>query len=94
MSTHVLPVLFRFLLQCIVSNSHPRFSFFDLTSADADIVCARAKNHYDPGGSLDLSESATQTVDSDRADVTLEAFKTGFKQVHQYHRMRMYFSVG
>lgn len=58
----------------------------------ADIVCARAKNHYDPGGSLDLSESATQTVDSDRADATLEAFKAGFKQVHQYHRMRMYFS--
>lgn len=58
----------------------------------ADIVCARAKNHYDPEGNLDLSESATGTVDSDRRDATLEAFKKGFKQVHQYHRMRMYFS--
>jgi eukaryotic translation initiation factor 2C len=58
----------------------------------ADLVCGRAKNHYDPEGTLDFSESATQTVDSGQADATLEAFKTGFKQVHQYHRMRMYFS--
>ncbi|KAG6814757.1 hypothetical protein H0H93_012356, partial [Arthromyces matolae] len=32
-----------------------------LVCPDADIVCSRAKHHYDPRESLDLSETATIT---------------------------------
>jgi len=56
----------------------------------ADIVCSRAKNHYDPTGSLDLSESATQT--GSQADTTLQAFKTGYKPLHENMSRVMYFS--
>ncbi|KAF8061822.1 argonaute-like protein [Lyophyllum atratum] len=56
----------------------------------ADIVCSRAKNHYDPTGSLDLSESATQT--GSQADVTLQSFKTGYKPLHDNMSKVMYFS--
>ncbi|CCM03176.1 uncharacterized protein FIBRA_05298 [Fibroporia radiculosa] len=48
----------------------------------ADIVCARAKNHYDPSGGLDFSDSATQ-VDQQAADKNLEVFKRGFKPLHK-----------
>jgi eukaryotic translation initiation factor 2C len=57
----------------------------------ADIVCARAKNHYDPQGTLDFSESATQT-DVAQANTTLEAFKRGFKPLHRNMSTVMYFS--
>ncbi|KAL6309673.1 argonaute-like protein [Sparassis latifolia] len=55
----------------------------------ADIVCARAKNHYDPNGGLDLSESGTHTGDADRQ---LQAFKAGFKPLHKNMAFVMYFS--
>ena len=67
-------------------------STFDLTNAvipDADIVCSRAKNHYDPQGSFDFSDSATQ---ADDATTTLENFKRGFKPLHQKMATVMYFS--
>ena len=59
---------------------------------DADIVCARAKNHYDPSGSqADLSESATR-LDSTDAQRQLEAFKANFKPLNDRTRRVMDFS--
>ncbi|KAI0696653.1 argonaute-like protein [Cerioporus squamosus] len=58
----------------------------------ADIVCARAKLHYVPGGDQgDLSESATQ-LSSTEADRQMETFRSGFKAVHAQTRFLMYFS--
>ena len=63
-----------------------------LHTADADIVCARAKLHYVPGGDQgDLSESATQ-LSSTEADRQMESFRAGFKKVHDRTRFLMYFS--
>ncbi|PBL02679.1 argonaute-like protein [Armillaria gallica] len=55
----------------------------------ADIVCSRAKNHYDPSGSVDYSESG----DGSKADESLDAFKRGFKPLHAAQSKLMYFSV-
>ncbi|KAF7332070.1 Argonaute-like protein [Mycena kentingensis (nom. inval.)] len=57
----------------------------------ADIVCARAKNHYDPQGTVDFSDSMTQVDDTQIAS-SLEAFKRGFKPLHQSQSTLMYFS--
>lgn len=57
----------------------------------ADIVCSRAKNHYDPQGTLDFSDSATQ-LDSGQATTALEAYKRGFRPLHQNMTTVMYFS--
>ncbi|TFK24647.1 eukaryotic translation initiation factor 2C, partial [Coprinopsis marcescibilis] len=57
----------------------------------ADIVCARAKTHYDPTGRHMLSDSATQT--SQAAANLLENFKRNFKPLSKYAEMNMYFSV-
>ncbi|KAF8076456.1 argonaute-like protein [Lyophyllum atratum] len=59
----------------------------------ADIVCSRAKNHYDPQGRLDFSDSATQAEGS-QAENSLEAFRRGFKPLHKKQHTLMYFSVG
>lgn len=59
---------------------------------DADIVCSRAKNHYDPHGTVDFSDSATQ-VDSAQAGDSLDAFRRGFKPLHKAQSTLMYFSV-
>lgn len=58
---------------------------------DADIVCSRAKNHYDPRGTVDFSDSATQ-ADTSQAEGALEAFKRGFKPLHANMQSVMYFS--
>jgi eukaryotic translation initiation factor 2C len=57
----------------------------------ADIVCSRAKNHYDPQGTVDFSDSATQ-LDSGQALTTLEAYKRNFRPLHQNMSTVMYFS--
>jgi len=57
----------------------------------ADIVCSRAKNHYDPQGTVDFSDSATQ-VDSAQAGDSLDAFRRGFKPLHKAQSSLMYFS--
>lgn len=60
---------------------------------DADIVCSRAKNHYDPAGnSFDMSETATQ-MDQCQADNSLATYKSGFKPLHKNQSFLMYFSV-
>ncbi|KAG5649009.1 hypothetical protein DXG03_000358 [Asterophora parasitica] len=57
----------------------------------ADIVCSRAKNHYDPKGALDFSDSATQ-LDGSQAEHTLEAFRVNFKGLNDKQANLMYFS--
>ncbi|KAF9464484.1 argonaute-like protein [Collybia nuda] len=57
----------------------------------ADIVCSRAKNHYDPQGTVDFSDTATQ-IDGSQADTSLEAFRRGFKPLHKAQSTLMYFS--
>ncbi|RDB22690.1 Protein argonaute-2 [Hypsizygus marmoreus] len=57
----------------------------------ADIVCSRAKNHYDPQGTLNFSDSATQ-VEGSQADNSLDAFRRGFKPLHPKQALLMYFS--
>ncbi|KAG6814787.1 hypothetical protein H0H93_012244, partial [Arthromyces matolae] len=56
----------------------------------AHIVCSRAKHHYDPSGSLDLSETATIT--GSQTTDTLEMFKTAFKPLHVNTQKVMFFS--
>ncbi|KAF8897601.1 argonaute-like protein [Infundibulicybe gibba] len=56
----------------------------------ADIVCSRAKNHYDPQGLLNFSDSATH-VDNE-GGTTLDAFRRNFKKLHQTQSRLMYFS--
>ncbi|ESK91292.1 argonaute-like protein [Moniliophthora roreri MCA 2997] len=55
----------------------------------ADIVCARAKNHYDPAGSVNLSDTFT----SDSAEATLESYRQSFQPLHPTQQKLMYFSV-
>ncbi|KAF8195816.1 argonaute-like protein [Mycena galopus ATCC 62051] len=52
---------------------------------------SRAKNHYDPQGTVDFSDSATQ-VDEGQAASSLEQFKRGFKPLHTSQSTLMYFS--
>jgi eukaryotic translation initiation factor 2C len=56
----------------------------------ADIVCARARNHFDPTGNLDFSDTSTQA--SGAGPGGLEAYKLGFKPLHANQRTMMYFS--
>ncbi|KAI6152116.1 argonaute-like protein [Pisolithus tinctorius] len=57
----------------------------------ADIVCSRAKNHYDPQGGINLSDTATHT-DTTGAESALEAYKRNFKPLHNNMTTLMYFS--
>jgi len=54
----------------------------------ADIVCSRAKIHYDPEGNLNLSETGSQVT---AASGTLEAFKREYKKLHTHQSRLMYF---
>lgn len=53
----------------------------------ADIVCSRAKNHYNPAGNLHLSDSATHT----EATSDLQAFKQAFVPLNPKQSGLMYF---
>jgi eukaryotic translation initiation factor 2C len=55
----------------------------------ADIVCSRAKNHYDPEGTLNFSEESTIVGD---AQTSLDNFKSRFQPLHARQAVRMYFS--
>ena len=57
---------------------------------DADIVCSRAKNHYDPSARLDPSESGT--ADQSNAEAQLKIFKDNFNPINERMKRRMYFS--
>lgn len=53
---------------------------------DADLVCSRAKTHFDPNEYLDNS-----TVLS--GSTSLEAFKDGYMPLHENQQTAMYFAV-
>ncbi|KAF9270096.1 argonaute-like protein [Marasmius fiardii PR-910] len=55
----------------------------------ADIVCSRARNHYDPTGSLSLSDSFTAGTG---VEATLENYRQEFKPLHANMATCMYFS--
>ena len=56
---------------------------------DADIVCSRAKHHYDPQGpDPAASEAATNKAEG---VATLERFRQAFKPTHDRMKQLMYF---
>ncbi|THU91323.1 argonaute-like protein [Dendrothele bispora CBS 962.96] len=57
----------------------------------ADIVCARAKNHFDPLGNLSMSDTATQVSGHTGGAPDLQSYKTAYKQVAGNMSRRMYF---
>jgi len=59
--------------------------------ADADIVCARAKNHFSPTAGFNLSETATVT--SSQQEGYLESYRRAFGALHNAQSNRMYFMV-
>ncbi|KAA1466451.1 argonaute-like protein [Dentipellis sp. KUC8613] len=56
----------------------------------ADIVCSRAKHHYDPRQNLELTASETAT-NTEEQKATLAAFKAAFKPLHTKMSKLMYF---
>ncbi len=92
MSTLVRPVLSRYLHRFIVmpvQYLHDLLRLIGFT-LDADIVCSRAKHHYDPQQGLDLSMSETMT-NTTEAVTTLEKFRTAFRPTHERMKKLMYF---
>ena len=58
----------------------------------ADIVCARAKHHYDPSGDVEFTHTLSETADNSEAQQqALAAFRAGFKPVHPTISQLMYF---
>jgi len=59
----------------------------------ADIVCSRAKNHFDPTEQWDLTGTDDASIaDTSRASETLDKFQKGFKPLHASQKILMYFS--
>ena len=61
---------------------------------DADIVCARAKNHFDPQAGVELSEDHTPSDPDKKKESakTLSYFQKAFKPLAGNAQRRMYFS--
>jgi eukaryotic translation initiation factor 2C len=57
----------------------------------ADIVCSRAKNHFDPSEQWDITDDST-IVDPAKAADSLDKFQRGFKPLHAAQKILMYFS--
>jgi eukaryotic translation initiation factor 2C len=55
----------------------------------ADIVCSRAKNHYDPEGGFNFSDESASGADN---QTTLSSFKSRFQPINPKQAVRMYFS--
>jgi len=56
----------------------------------ADIVCARAKFHYDPNANFSMSETMSQVSEA-TGSTSLERYKAGFKPLHPNQAGHMYF---
>ncbi|CUA66950.1 Protein argonaute-2 [Rhizoctonia solani] len=56
----------------------------------ADLVCERAKNHYDPSFGY-ASADDTETVASGATNAAVQRFKDNFKKTHDAQRYKMYF---
>ena len=64
-----------------------------MLSVDADIVCSRAKTHYDPEASDRFGSESGVGSGSQNASEVLEAFRKNFKPLHKNQENRMYFMV-
>ena len=73
------------------SLRRPHYPLVLTSSVDADIVCSRAKNHYDPEGGMDFEGSGAPLDQKQQSDA-LEAFKESFKPLNAKMRQFMYFS--
>ena len=69
-------------------------------TTDADILCSKAKYHFDPSFDPDFSDSATQTsrgagsaVSGSRSESYLETYKRHFQGLHSKLMRSMYFVV-
>lgn len=62
--------------------------------SDADIVCARAKNHFDPSLNVDLSDTESQSESGQQRSSakTLSYYQKAFKPLAATAQRRMYFS--
>jgi len=60
----------------------------------ADIVCSRAKNHYDPQGQWDLAGEYENdsSMDAAQAKTSLDRFQQAFRPLHANQKSLMYFS--
>ncbi|KDR77481.1 hypothetical protein GALMADRAFT_266956 [Galerina marginata CBS 339.88] len=58
----------------------------------ADIVCSRARNHFDPRGNLGPSDTSTQASGAGGDSGDLEAYKAGYKPLHPNQHGLMYFA--
>ncbi|CAE6417203.1 unnamed protein product [Rhizoctonia solani] len=56
----------------------------------ADLVCARAKNHYDPAFGF-ASGDDTETVASGETGSSVQRYRDNFKKAHDGQRYKMYF---
>lgn len=61
-----------------------------MTLTDADIVCARAKNHFDPQAEQPINFS--DSLEEKGASTSLENYKKNFKALHNTTALSMYFS--
>ncbi|KAI0254712.1 argonaute-like protein [Lactifluus subvellereus] len=57
----------------------------------ADIVCSRAKHHYDPQQGMDLSNLSETATNTTEAANTLERFRQAFRPTHERMKKLMYF---
>lgn len=91
---HARRAPFPFLHRFIVRLLH--CSNFRVTkySIDADIVCARAKFHYDPHFNFSMSETMSQVSTPSAPGATLvEQYQAGFRPLHPNQAGHMYFMV-
>lgn len=61
-----------------------------MCAIDADIVCSRAPNHYDPQKNLNLDDSNTYTGTD--AEQQVKYYRDNFKPLHPNMGTNMYFS--
>jgi hypothetical protein len=79
-----------FLPRFIVSPSMPAAELGELLTRilDADIVCERAKNHYDPSVEFSSFDDGGTTT-SGGASSTVQRFKDQFQPIHASMRYKM-----
>jgi eukaryotic translation initiation factor 2C len=65
-----------------------------LLLSDADIVCARAKNHFDPSVGVDLSDTDPTQSEAGKKQSTrdLAYYQKNFKPLAATAQRRMYFT--
>jgi eukaryotic translation initiation factor 2C len=58
---------------------------------DADIVCARSRNHYSPDANLEGTEY--ESLSSQGVETQLERYKKEYRPLHNNVSRNMYFMV-